>query len=75
MPSSAPPALSAPAPIDARHEIRKFGCGKSPLNDWLRNHALGNAGRASRCFVVRNGQEVAGFTLFLSMTDVATAIA
>lgn len=58
---SAQPAYSAPAPIEPRHDLSKFDCGKPPLNDWLRNHALKNEGRASRTFVMCTGDEVVGF--------------
>jgi predicted N-acetyltransferase YhbS len=43
---------SPPTPIDPTHRIDAFECGKAPLDDWLRAHALENEGRASRTFVV-----------------------
>lgn len=60
-PSSAAPSLSPPTPIDGQHAVGAFDCGKAPLNDWLRQHALRNEGRASRCFVVCDGATVAGY--------------
>jgi predicted N-acetyltransferase YhbS len=56
-----PPALTAPAPISAQHDVSQFDCGKAALNDWLRQRAQKNEGRASRCFVVCDGHSVVGF--------------
>ena len=53
--------LLPPAPITAQHDVSQFDCGKIPLNDWLRKHALKNEGRASRCFVVCSSRVVVGF--------------
>lgn len=58
---SARPALSAPVPINSQHDVSQFDCGKAPLNGWLRQRAQKNEGRASRTFVVCDGQTVAGF--------------
>lgn len=60
-PPSPAPGLSPPTPIDGQHDVSAFDCGKAPLNDWLRQHALRNEGRASRCFVVCDGATVAGY--------------
>ncbi len=46
------PRLTPPTPITAAHRLDGFECGKAPLDDWLRTHALDNEGRASRTFVV-----------------------
>jgi len=54
-------ALSAPAPVGPQHDLSKFDCGKQPLNDWLRQRAQKNEGRASRTFVLCKGQTVIGF--------------
>jgi GNAT superfamily N-acetyltransferase len=56
-----PSALSSPAPINAQHDANQFDCGKTPLNDWLRQRAHKNEGRASRTFVVCDGQAIVGF--------------
>lgn len=53
--------LMPPAPILPEHDLSQFDCGKIPLNDWLRRHALKNEGRASRCFVTCSGKTVVGF--------------
>lgn len=53
--------LSTPAPIDENHDVTNFDCGKPALSDWLRNRALKNDGKASRCFVVCKGKAVVGF--------------
>lgn len=59
--SSARTPLSEPAPINADHDVSKFDCGKVDLDIWLRSRALKNDGKASRCFVVCDGQTVVGF--------------
>jgi GNAT superfamily N-acetyltransferase len=59
--ASARPVLSAPAPITQQHDLSQFDCGKAPLNDWLRQRAQKNEGRASRTFVTCEGQVVVGF--------------
>jgi GNAT superfamily N-acetyltransferase len=54
-------ALMPPVAITAEHVVTEFDCGKIPLNDWLRKHALRNEGRASRCFVTCSSASVVGF--------------
>jgi len=39
-------------PLNSEHRLDGFDCGKPPLDDWLKVHALGNDGKASRTFVV-----------------------
>ncbi len=55
------PTTTAPAPLDAQHDVNLFDCGKPPLNEWLRRHAMKNEGRASRTFVVCEGNVVVGY--------------
>ena len=45
-------AYLAPQPIRAEHPVNGFDCGRPPLNEWLKRHALANEGRASRTYVV-----------------------
>lgn len=59
--ASARPAMTGPAPLTAQHDASLFDCGKLPLNDWLRQRAIKNDGRASRCFVICERQTVIGF--------------
>jgi len=61
---------SAPEPIKETHRLENFDCGKGGLNDWLRTHALGNEGKASRTYVVRDQSEivVAYYTLATGST-------
>lgn len=42
----------APIPIEAKHQLDEFDCGKELLNAWLQNHAADNEGKASRTYVV-----------------------
>ena len=61
MTAAVAPSLSAPEPLGHHHDLSRFDCGKAPLNDWLRRHALRNEGRASRTFVVCQGDVVVGY--------------
>ena len=76
--SGAPPPLTPPAPLTERHDTSQFDCGRPPLNDWLRQRALRNEGRASRCFVVCDGLRVVGYYALaagsVGMTEVPGAL-
>lgn len=45
-------AYSAPRPIQKDDAVAGFGCGKEPLDDFLKQRAVKNEGRGSRTFVV-----------------------
>jgi GNAT superfamily N-acetyltransferase len=47
--------------LNETHDFAAFDCGNEKLNDWLRQHARNNEGRASRTFVVPVGDEVVGY--------------
>lgn len=64
--------IKAPEPLDARHALNNFNCGKEPLNAWLKAHAATNEGRGSRCYVVTQENAVVGYYT-LSMGAVAHA--
>jgi hypothetical protein len=54
--------LSGPAPLTSNHDLSKFDCGKPPLDDWLRTHALDSEGVTARTYVVcDNGLTVVGY--------------
>lgn len=54
--------LSAPQPLDARHRVDEFDCGKPALTDWLLRHARQAQGSGSaRTFVVCDVDRVAGY--------------
>jgi GNAT superfamily N-acetyltransferase len=54
--------ISPPEALAAHHDISQFDCGKSALNDWLRNYALTNQSRGfTRVMVVPDGGRVVGF--------------
>ena len=63
------PAYGSPTPITVDHRIDGFDCGKAPLDEWLKAHALENEGKASRSYVVvaqageHAGSVVAYYTL------------
>lgn len=54
--------LSAPAPLNAEHDVSGFDSGQPSLSDWLRRRALANqkAG-ASRTYVVCEGETVIAY--------------
>lgn len=60
-PPLAAPPLAPPCAINALHDLSRFHCGKQPLDDWLRHHALASEGRSARTYVVCAGQIVAGY--------------
>lgn len=48
---------NGPKAIGPHDRIEGFDCGKRPLDDWLKVHALDNEGRASRTYVVTAGAD------------------
>lgn len=55
-------SLSAPQPLDARHQVDEFDCGKPALTDWLLRHARqAQGGGSARTFVSCDGERVAGY--------------
>jgi predicted N-acetyltransferase YhbS len=49
-------------PLSARHDVSTFSCGKSALDNWLRNRALRNQDTGdSRTFVMADRGVVIGF--------------
>jgi GNAT superfamily N-acetyltransferase len=60
------PSYSAPEPLASRHDLGPFRCGKDPLDDFLKSHALGRQNaKLSRTYVVTLGDlaVVAYYTL------------
>jgi GNAT superfamily N-acetyltransferase len=53
--------LSSPAPFGPEHSFDEFDCGKAPLNDWLKRHALPSEGKSARTYVVSEDWRVAGY--------------
>jgi ribosomal protein S18 acetylase RimI-like enzyme len=51
LPASQKP-YSQPRPIDKGDDLAAFDCGKPPLDEFLKQHALKNEGKASRTYVV-----------------------
>ncbi|MEO5345057.1 MAG: GNAT family N-acetyltransferase [Magnetococcus sp. YQC-9] len=55
-------SISAPVPLDARHELDGFGCGVPSLDTWLQKRARVNQlSGASRTFVACEGVRVVGY--------------
>ncbi|OYY90245.1 MAG: hypothetical protein B7Y45_08030 [Sphingomonas sp. 28-66-16] len=49
------PLYAPPARIESHHVVSSFSSGNVRLDAWLREHALGNEGSASRTYVVTHG--------------------
>lgn len=67
--------LNAPEALRPEHKLASFDCGKPPLNEFLKRHALdkGNA-MLSRTYVVTSGLEVVGYyTLAHATVEQSTA--
>jgi GNAT superfamily N-acetyltransferase len=56
-----PPRLSAPVPIETRHDVSGFDCGDPALDAWLKERALKNESRFSRTYVVCDQKRVIAF--------------
>lgn len=54
--------LSAPEKLTVSHGVSQFECGEPALDSWLKKRALLNEETgASRTYVLRAGQEIAGY--------------
>jgi GNAT superfamily N-acetyltransferase len=68
--------LSAPEPLEDRHDLAPFSCGTASLDDWLKRRARANqASGASRTFVVcEEADRVVGYYALASgAVTIATA--
>jgi GNAT superfamily N-acetyltransferase len=55
-------ALSLPEPLDARHEVSEFSCGKPALDNWLRTRALSNQEKGfTVVMVIHDSGRVVGY--------------
>jgi GNAT superfamily N-acetyltransferase len=55
-------ALSQPEPLNKRHDIADFSCGKPALDNWLRTKALANQERGfTVVMVVQDSGRVVGY--------------
>jgi GNAT superfamily N-acetyltransferase len=54
--------LSFPEPLTAEHDLSKFSCGKTTLDDWLRARALSNQQKGfTAVLVVHEAGRVVGY--------------
>ena len=54
--------LSAPEPLDERHDLTRFSCGKASLDEWLKTRALTNQQRGfTVVMVVHEARRVVGY--------------
>lgn len=54
--------FSAPEKLTASHDVSRFECGEPALDSWLKRRALQNEeSDASRTYVLRAGEEIAGY--------------
>ena len=61
----------APQPLNAKHQLDSFDCGKPALNDWLVRHAMQAqaSGSARTCVVVEGDRVVGYFSLAVGQAD------
>ena len=61
----------APQPLNAKHQLDSFDCGKPALNDWLVRHAMQaqSSGSARTCVVVEGDRVVGYFSLAVGQAD------
>lgn len=64
-----------PRPIRGDDAVKDFDCGRPPLNDFLKQRAIKNEGRASRTYVVRSaaGNDAGGVVAYYSLAAGAVA--
>lgn len=67
--------LHPPLPLDARHRLDGFDCGRPTLDEWLAQHARHAQGAGSaRTFVVTDPDRVVGYhTLTVGQVDALDA--
>jgi GNAT superfamily N-acetyltransferase len=54
--------ISAPQPLESRHQLADFDCGEPSLDDWLKRRAAKNqANGSSRTYVVCEQDHVVGY--------------
>lgn len=55
-------SLAEPQPLDVRHRLEEFDCGKPALTEWLLRHARqAQVSGSARTFVACDGERVAGY--------------
>ena len=55
-------ALSLPEPLNLRHDISEFSCGKPALDNWLKTRALSNQEKGfTVVMVIHDGGRVVGY--------------
>lgn len=70
------PPYTEPRPINPEDRLEAFDCGKQPLNDFLRQRALKNEGRASRAYVVLSttGEDAGSVIAFYTLSTGAVPL-
>ena len=66
---------AAPRPIKDGDAVQDFACGKQPLDDFLKQRAVKNEGKASRTYVVRSaaGEDAGKVVAYYSLAAGAVA--
>ncbi len=75
LPAGRPP-YAQPRPVAPHDRLETFDCGKEPLNDFLRQRALKNEGRASRAYVVTSstGEDAGAVVAFYTLSTGAVPL-
>lgn len=68
-------SLCGPEPLEARHRLEGFDCGKTALNEWLYRHARqAQSSGSAKTFVVADDDRVVGyFSLTVGQVDTLEA--
>ncbi|MDQ3003158.1 MAG: GNAT family N-acetyltransferase, partial [Fibrobacterota bacterium] len=68
-------SLSPPVPLEPRHPVSQFDCGKPSLNEWLIRHAhLAQTSGSAKTYVVLDRNRLAGyFSLTVGQIDAGEA--
>jgi Acetyltransferase (GNAT) family len=53
--------VTAPARLNATHDLSRFDCGNAALNVWLKNNALKSEGQSARTYVACEDNIVVGY--------------
>ena len=68
-------SLRSPEPLEARHQLEGFDCGKPALNEWLlRNARQAQGSGSAKTFIVADDDRVAGYySLTVGQIDMLAA--
>jgi GNAT superfamily N-acetyltransferase len=68
-------SFSAPVPLESKHSLSDFDCGKPSMNEWLIRHAgQAQSSGSAKTYIVLSGARVAGYySLTVGQVDTSEA--